>query len=103
MDAVFQSSENFCSHVLMCPMNNVVLIGELLLLDNITIEKLSNLRMTAMRAGKESKSSSSSSFCLVAELARPFPHPADVIKATFWPPHPASTQPLQLNSFSPNM
>lgn len=87
MDAVFHSSENVYSHVLMCPMNNVILIGELLLMDNITIEKLSNmmsLRLTALRAGKESESSSRSSFCLVSEPARPFPHPADVIKATFW-------------------
>lgn len=43
MDVVFHSPENFHSHVLMCHTNNVVLIGELLLLDNITIEKLSNM------------------------------------------------------------
>lgn len=43
MDEVFHSSDNFYSHVLMSPTNNMVLIGELLLLDNITIEKLSNM------------------------------------------------------------
>lgn len=43
MDAVFYSSENFYSHVLMCATNNMVLIRELLLMDNITIEKLSNI------------------------------------------------------------
>lgn len=75
-----------CIPMLICPMSGMM-IGELLLLDNVTIEKLSsimNLRITAMRAEKESESSSSSSFCLVAEPARTFPHPADVIKATFW-------------------
>lgn len=33
---------------------------------------------------RECKSSSSPSFCLVAEPARPFPHLVDVIKATLW-------------------
>ena len=78
-------SENFYPHVLMYPINKMALILELMLLVEIITERLSsmmNLRITAKRAGRESKSSSSRPFCLTAEVARPFPHMADVIKAT---------------------
>lgn len=82
MDTMLHSSYDLYPCVLMYPMNKMALIQELTLRVKIITERLSRmmcLRITAMRPQRETKSSSTLSFFLVAELARPFPH-----LAIFW-------------------